>query len=115
MSFTYKIKKEENLLNISLVGSLINKQQVEILLDDLTFELSQKSIKVVINLSKMEYMNSTGLNILINILTLTRNKGGEVVLANIPARINKLLVITKLDSVFEIKDSIANAKKKLLQ
>jgi len=63
----------------------------------------------------MEYMNSNGLNILINILTLTRSKGGEVVLANIPARINKLLVITKLDSVFEIKDSIANAKKKLLQ
>ena len=60
-------------------------------------------------------MNSTGLSILINILTQTRSKGGEVIIANVPEKINKLLLITKLNSVFTIKDNIELAKTELTQ
>jgi len=70
---------------------------------------------VLIDLAEMQYMNSTGLSILINILTQTRSKGGEVVVANVPEKINKLLVITKLNSVFNIKENIELAKTELTQ
>ena len=56
-------------------------------------------------------MNSTGLSILINIFTQTRNRGGEVVITNIPEKINKLLIITKLNSIFNIEETVEAAKK----
>ena len=113
MGFVAKIKKDADLLYVSLVGSLINKQQVAELLNELEHEFNEGFNKVIIDLIEMEYMNSTGLNILINILTLTRSKGGEVIIVNIPERINKLLVITKLDNVFDIAKDIEEAKKRL--
>jgi anti-sigma B factor antagonist len=113
MGFSIEIKKDDKILNVTLKGSLINKQQIEGLMNELEFEFEQGFNKVIIDLLEMDYMNSTGLNILINILTLTRSKGGEVVIVNIPERIKKLLIITKLDSVFDIEDSIDDAKKVL--
>ena len=38
-------------------------------------------------------MNSTGLNILINILTKSRNAGGETVIANIPEKVKQLMIM----------------------
>jgi len=59
-------------------------------------------------------MNSTGLSILINLFTQTRNRGGELVITNIPEKINNLLVITKLNSIFNIEDTVEDAKKILI-
>jgi anti-sigma B factor antagonist len=70
--------------------------------------------KLIIDLTEMEYMNSTGLSILINIFTQTRNKGGEVIITNIPEKISQLLVITKLNSIFNIEETVEDAKKILI-
>ena len=114
MDLSYTIEKDDKLIYISLTGNLMNKQQVQGLLDELDFYFNEGMRKLIIDLSEMKYMNSTGLSILINIFTQTRNKGGEVVLTNIPEKINKLLVITKLNSIFNIEESIEDAKKILI-
>jgi len=113
MSFSASTKKDGDILHVLLTGNLITKQQVDNLLDDLEFEYSQGFTKVIIDLGSMNFMNSTGLNVLINILTVTRNKGGEVVIVNVPDKVRKLLLITKLDSVFDIEETIEQAKEKL--
>ncbi len=114
MSFSYNIKKEKGYIKINLVGNLMNKQQIEGLLTDIDFYYNEGINKIIIDLSDMLYMNSTGLSILINIFTRTRSKGGEVVITNVPEKINKLLVITKLNSIFNIEDSVEDAKKILV-
>lgn len=114
MSFSYNIKKEDQIIHISLIGNLMNKQQVQALIDELDFFYNEGIKKIIIDLSEMKYMNSTGLSILINIFTQTRNRGGEVVITNIPEKINKLLIITKLNSIFNIEDSVEDAKKILI-
>ena len=92
----------------------MNKNQIDDLLNELDFYFNEGDNKVIIDLSEMKYMNSTGLGILINIFTKVRNIGGEVVLVNIPEKINKLLLITKLNSIFNIENTLEDAKKVLI-
>ncbi|MCB0494437.1 MAG: STAS domain-containing protein, partial [Cyclobacteriaceae bacterium] len=48
------------------------------------------------------HINSSGLGVLITLLTKARKVGGEVVLANPSAYIKNLLLITKLNTIFKI-------------
>jgi anti-sigma B factor antagonist len=59
----------------------------------------------------VEWMNSTGLGILISGLTTLRNNGGELKLACVTDKIQSLLTITKLITVFENFDTIEDAVK----
>ncbi|MGH8004856.1 MAG: STAS domain-containing protein, partial [Limisphaerales bacterium] len=63
----------------------------------------------VIDLSDVDWMNSTGLGILISGLTTMRGSGGELKLARVTDKIQSLLVITKLVTVFESHDSVEAA------
>jgi anti-sigma B factor antagonist len=82
------------------------------ILHDKLHEFMQNGIKkVVIDMSQVEWMNSTGLGILISGLTTLRNNQGELKLANVTGKIQSLLTITKLISVFEAFDSVEEAIK----
>ena len=65
---------------------------------------------IVIDLEKVDWMNSVGLGMLISALTTVKNAGGRLVLANI-TKIESILTITRLISVFEHYDSRADAIK----
>ena len=114
MSFSSQIKEDDQLVIISLSGNLINKHQVEDLLNELDFYLNEGKNNIVVDLKEMQYMNSTGLSVLINIFTQVRNRGGEVVLINIPEKINQLLLVTKLNSIFNVENTLEDAKKVLI-
>lgn len=115
MSFSYQIKKDKDLLIVALKGNLIGKEQVGELFNEIDFEINEGVENIIIDLAEMVYLNSTGLSIFIQILTKVRNNGGDVIVVNVPEKINKLLVITKLNSVFNIKDSVENAKLELIK
>ena len=54
-------------------------------------------------------MNSTGLNVLLGILSKARKSGGEAVICAVPEKIKSLLVITKLVNVFSVVDTEEHA------
>jgi len=82
------------------------------LLNDKLHEIIEAGKKqVVIDLSQVDWMNSTGLGILISTLTTLRNNDGELKLANVTEKIQSLLVITKLAPVFDSFDTIDDAVK----
>ncbi len=66
---------------------------------------------IIIDLKETLFMNSSGLGMLISGYTTMKNGGGNLKLANTTEKINSLLVITKLTSVFENFDSIEEAVK----
>ena len=70
--------------------------------------ITQNKKKIVVDLAKVEWMNSVGLGMLISALTTVKNAGGRLVLANITA-IESVLTITRLINVFEHFDSRADA------
>jgi len=65
--------------------------------------------KLVLNLANVPYMDSGGLGEIVRTYSTTTNKGGKLKLLNATKRINDLLTITKLITVFEIFDDEAAA------
>lgn len=81
-------------------------------LHDLLHDLIDQGRKsVVIDLGKVDWMNSTGLGLLISGLTTLRKSGGELKLANVTDKIQSLLTITKLVTIFKSFDSVDEAVK----
>ncbi|HKZ02968.1 MAG TPA: STAS domain-containing protein [Pyrinomonadaceae bacterium] len=65
--------------------------------------------KVLLNLGGVSYMDSTGVGELIANYTTLSREGGQLKLLNLTDRIQNLLVITKLLTVFDAYDSEAEA------
>lgn len=79
-------------------------------LDEKLYSLLGKGVKaVVIDLGSTDWMNSSGIAILIHHYKKFRDQGGQLKLANLTKNIEKILVIAKLTSVFETYDSLDEA------
>jgi anti-sigma B factor antagonist len=72
--------------------------------------ISGNKKNVLVDMAKVDWMNSVGLGMLISALTTIKNAGGRLVLANI-TKIESILAITRLISVFEHYDSRQEALK----
>ncbi len=113
MIFEYTIKEEDKLQLIFLSGELIDKNQATDLIKQVDEILELGSNKLIIDLSDLKYMNSSGLNVLIQLLTKARTRGGESIICNVSKKVNDLLVITKLNTLFKVASSTDEAKKLL--
>ena len=67
--------------------------------------------KVLLNLAGVKYMDSTGVGELIANYTTVKRQGGQLKLLSLTDRIQNLLVITKLLTVFDAYDNEAEALK----
>jgi anti-sigma B factor antagonist len=103
MNFTHEIKS--NTLIIRLSGDLIGENNSSTVISVVTDTLQQKIKACIVDISGLRYINSSGIGLLITILTKFRNKGGEVYLMNPSENVQKLLVITKLNAIFQIIQS----------
>ncbi|MGH9802069.1 MAG: STAS domain-containing protein, partial [Blastocatellia bacterium] len=65
--------------------------------------------QIVLNLSGVSYVDSSGIGELVSSLTTTKNTGGKLKLLNPPKKIKDLLMITKLLTVFEIHEDEQSA------
>jgi anti-anti-sigma factor len=83
MIFDFTISKQHNYTIISLKGNLIEKGQALQLLEKAEELVNENVNKWAIDLEKLIYMNSSGLNTLIQLLTKARVAGGEAVLFNL--------------------------------
>jgi len=66
---------------------------------------SKKTPKIIINLAKVAYVDSSGLATLVEILKNMRSYGGKMRLVSMSSKINSLFEITKLNKLFEIIES----------
>jgi anti-sigma B factor antagonist len=105
MLFEYTISQKTNSAVISMSGNLIEKSQAVKLLEDASELAKNNCNKWAINLENLVYMNSSGLNMLIQLLTKARVSGGEAVLYNMNKKINELILITKLHTLFKVAKS----------
>ncbi len=65
--------------------------------------------KIVLNLADISYMDSSGMGELVTAYTSVKNQGGELKLINLTKKIEDLMQITKLVTVFDIYDDEAKA------
>lgn len=69
------------------------------------------SKKILLNLADVNYIDSAGLGELVSAFTTVKNAGGELKLLNLTKKVRDLLVITKLLTVFDVKDNEQEAIK----
>jgi anti-sigma B factor antagonist len=60
--------------------------------------------KIVLNLANVDYIDSSGVGELVGSFTTVRNAGGELKLLNLTKKVHDVLNVTKLYTVFDIKD-----------
>lgn len=100
MNFAQEIKG--NVLVLRISGDLIGEDNGTQLVSAVNEAVSHQLLTCIVDISGLRYINSSGIGVLITILTKFRNKGGEVYLMNPSESVKKLLVITKLNAIFQV-------------
>src|SRR5438552_8484168 len=111
MDFNYKIINKGNYAILEMNGNLIDKNQATPLLEEIQDYINKGTNSFVISMENFRYLNSNGLNVLVNILTKSRKSGGDTTICCISDKIKELLIITKLNTVFTITDDLPSAIK----
>lgn len=67
--------------------------------------------KIVIALGEVEWMNSSGIGMLISILTTVKNNKGELRIANTPKKVQNLINIVQIERILKSYDTVEDALK----
>ncbi len=110
MNFAQEINS--NTLILRITGDLIGEDNGTRLVEAVNEAVSHQVLTCIIDISGLRYINSSGIGVLITILTKFRNKGGEVYLMKPSESVKKLLAITKLNAIFQIIQSEAEVTRK---
>ena len=73
--------------------------------------LSEGHVRILLNLAGVQYIDSSGLGALVSAYTSARKADGELKLVNLPEKVDNLMQVTKLYTVFDIKNDEAAAVK----
>ncbi len=102
MSLHIQQREREGITILDLDGRIVAGPEATALREKATALTEAGARNVVLNLAKVDYIDSTGLGALVVCATNRRKSGGNVKLENLNRRNIELLVMTKLATVFEI-------------
>ena len=106
---TIKEKMHGDVAVIELKGKLMGGPETQEIHDKVKELVAAGTKKVVINLAKVKWMNSSGLGALMGSMTSLRNADGDLKLANVTEKVQSLFMITKLITIFETYHSVDKA------
>lgn len=98
---SFHIDEHYNCVVIDFKGNVMGGPDAVSLNEKLHELIDQDKKNIVVDLGKVKFMNSSGLGMLIGALTTMKNAGGDLRIANASNKIESLLIITKLITVFE--------------
>ncbi len=106
-----KIKTSEKYeaVIIELKGNVMGGEDTKGFNETLHKLVDESKINIVVDLGDVKFMNSSGLGMLIGGLTTMKKAEGHFKLANVTDKIESLLIITKLITIFETYDSVDKA------
>jgi len=101
MSLHMTRREREGVTILDCKGRLVAGEESTILRDSVK-ELATGPVKIILNLADIDYIDSTGLGGMVICFTTVRKAGGTIKLLNLTRRNIELLVLTKLETVFEV-------------
>jgi len=102
MSLEIQRRERESITILDLEGRITVGNEASMLRDTLREMGAAGARDVVLNLQKIDYIDSTGLGALVVCYTTLRKNGGRIKLEHLNRRNVELLLFTKLTTVFEI-------------
>lgn len=104
-----KTKDVKGVTLIELKGNVMGGPDASSLNEELHKLIDGGKKNIVVDLGDVKFMNSSGLGMLIAALTTVRNAGGQLKLARASEKIESLLIVTKLITVFEHHEKVDEA------
>ena len=98
-------RQSGNVMILDLAGKLTIGEGDELLKDKINSVLHQGHKHLLLNLAKVPYVDSAGLGQMVSTLHTVNRQGGKLKLLNLTQRIEDLLSITKLLTVFDAFDN----------
>ncbi len=109
MTMKTSTRQVDGITVVDLSGRITLGEGSVVLRDNIRELLGQGHKKILLNLGDVTYIDSSGIGELVSGFTSVRNQGGELKLLNLTKKVHDLLQITKLYTVFDIKDDEASA------
>lgn len=109
MSVKLNTRKVGDVTVVDVSGKITLGEGSSALRDILRDLTTQGSKKVLLNLSEVSYIDSSGIGELVSGFTSVSNAGGTLKLLGLTKRVKDLLQITKLYTVFDVHDEEAHA------
>ena len=106
---SFNVKERYNCVVLEFKGNVMGGPMATELNEKLHELIDSGKNNIVADLGRVKFMNSSGLGMLIGALTTMRKAGGDLRLANATDKIESLLVITKLITVFNNYKSLDEA------
>jgi anti-sigma B factor antagonist len=94
----------DGVMIVDLSGRITLGEGSVILRDTVRDLVGKGNKKILLNLGEVNYIDSSGIGELVSAFTTVRNQGGELKLLNLTKKVHDLLQITKLYTVFDVKD-----------
>jgi len=94
---------------VDMSGRITLGEGSVVLRDSIRDLIGKGQKKILLNLGDVTYIDSSGIGELVSAFTAVRREGGELKLLKLTKKVHDLLQITKLYTVFDIKDDEATA------
>ena len=107
-----KISEKYDAVIIILKGNVMGGEDTKNFNETLHKLIEDGKKNIIIDVSHVKFMNSSGLGMLIGGLTTVKKAEGRLILAGVTEKIESLLIITKLITIFETSDTVDDAVKK---
>ena len=111
MSFSIATREVSHVTVVDIVGRIVLGDELSALRDTVRALVTEGKKKIVLNLAQVDYIDSSGVGELVSSFTTVRNAGGELKLLNLTKKVHDVLHVTKLYTVFDIKDDEFTAVK----
>lgn len=107
----YSVSERYNTVILSFKGKMMGGPHAKEFHDEIAGLIEKGKSNVIADLSKVNFMNSSGLGIIMTALTSLRNAGGDLKICGASDRIESLLMVTRLITVFDHHRTLEGAVK----
>ena len=109
MGIDFNTRQSNGITIVDLRGRITLGEGSVTLRDTVHDLLSNGQKQILLNLGDVNYIDSSGIGELVSAFTAAKKQGGEVKLLKLSKKVHDLLQITKLYTVFDVKDDEALA------
>jgi len=108
-------REHEGVVILDIDGKSIGGPDSEIFQAQIQALLDAGKKQVLVNLEKVNWINSTGIGILISGYSVLDKQGGKLKLVHVSERIHNVLKITRLNTIFEYYETEDEAVRSFTQ
>jgi len=111
MSLKIDTREVAHVTILDIEGRIVLGDEIHAVRDAVHGLVNEGKKKIILNLAGVDYIDSSGVGELVGCYTTVRNAGGELKLLNLTQKVQDVLYVTKLYTVFDVKDDEFTAVK----